>query len=100
MIDMIKRAINSRRLRCYYIVADVVFADTKVRLFFVKRGKNGVWSGLIITNVNLGFFDAYKIYSKWLWLVMAVYKPLFAYAEVAKNITNNLIVSYFSNNIR
>lgn len=38
----------SRRLGCYYLSADVIFADTKVRLFFVKRTKRGPWNGLII----------------------------------------------------
>ena len=38
----------SRRLGCYYLSADVIFADTKVRFFFVKRNKRGPWNGLII----------------------------------------------------
>ena len=37
----------SRRLGCY-LSADVIFADTKVRHFFVKRNKRGPWNGLII----------------------------------------------------
>jgi hypothetical protein len=38
----------SRRLGCYYLSSHVIFADTKVRLFFVKRNKRGPWNGLII----------------------------------------------------
>lgn len=29
--------------------------------------------------------DIQRLYSKWLWLVMAVYKPLLAYAEFGEN---------------
>ncbi len=53
----------SRKLRCYYMSADVMFADTKVRLFFVKRNKRGPWNGLITTNQSLDFFAAYKVYA-------------------------------------
>ncbi len=53
----------SRRLRCYYITADVIFADTNLRLFFVKRNKKGTWNGLITTNQSLDFFATYKIYA-------------------------------------
>lgn len=51
-----KQCKYSRKLRSCYMVADVVFADTKVRLFFVKRSKNGVWNGLITTDLTLDFF--------------------------------------------
>ena len=29
--------------------------------------------------------DIQRLYSKWIWLVMAVYKPSFAYAEFGEN---------------
>ncbi len=44
--------------------ADVVFADTHVRLFFIRRSKRGPWSGLLTTDLSLGFFEAYRIYSR------------------------------------
>lgn len=31
----------SRKLRCHYITVDVRFADANVRLFFIRRSKNG-----------------------------------------------------------
>ena len=40
--------------------ADVIFADTPVRLFFVRRSKRGPWSGLLCTDLRLGFFEAYE----------------------------------------
>lgn len=54
----------SRKLKCWYICADVVFADTQVRLFFIRRSKRGPWNGLLTTDLSLGFFEAYKIYSR------------------------------------
>ena len=54
----------SRKLKCWYISADVVFAGTHVRLFFIRRSKRGPWSGLLTTDLDLGFFEAYKIYSR------------------------------------
>ena len=39
-----------------------------------------------------------RLSSNWLWLVMAVYKPLLADAEVLKYIPQYLIVSDFSTN--
>ena len=53
-----------RKLRCWYMSADVVFADTHVRLFFIRRSKRGPWSGLLTTDLSLGFFEAYRIYSR------------------------------------
>ena len=54
----------SRKLKCWYISADAVFADTHVCLFFIRRSKRGPWSGLLTTDLDLGFFEAYKIYSR------------------------------------
>ena len=54
----------SRKLKCWYICADVVFADAQVRLFFIRRSKRGPWSGLLTTDLSLGFFEAYRIYSR------------------------------------
>ena len=63
----------SRKLKCWYISADVVFADTHVRLFFIRRSKRGPWSGLLTTDLDLGFFEAYKIYSR-RWSLEVVFK--------------------------
>ena len=42
--------------------------------------------------------DIQRLYSKWLWLVMAVYKTSFADAELAENGTQNLVGRNFSCN--
>ena len=63
-LDRQGRQKYSRRLRCYYIVADVTFADTKVRLYFVRRSKRGAWNGLMTTDIRLEFLEAYRIYAQ------------------------------------
>ncbi len=50
----------------------------------------------IDTKIKVAGFQ--RLYSKWLWLLMAVYKPSFADAEVLKYIPQYLIVSDFSTN--
>ena len=68
-----KQVRYSRKLKCYYAVADVVFADTKVRLFFIRRGRQGAWNGLITTDLKLEFFEAYRIYAQ-RWSLEVVFK--------------------------
>ena len=53
----------------------------KNRYFQIRSGK------YIKTKVA----DIQRLYSKWLWLVMAVYKPSFADAEISKYIPQHLI---------
>ena len=40
--------------------------------------------------------DIQRLYSKWLWLLMAVYKPLFSDAEFHKDIPQYLICGNFT----
>ena len=63
----------SRCLGCYYITVDVAFAGRDVRLFFCKRNKWGKWNGLVTTNRQLEFPDAYRIYSM-RWSLEVVFK--------------------------
>lgn len=69
-------------------MADVVFADAKVRLFFVKRSKNCVWSGLITTNAQLDFFEAYRIYAQ-RWSLEVVFKEAKGVLGLGKCQANN-----------
>lgn len=73
MLDKRGEKKYSRKLKCWYMSADVVFADTSVRLFFIRRSKRGPWSGLLCTDLKLGFFEAYKIYSR-RWSLEVVFK--------------------------
>ena len=63
----------SRKLRCWYITADVTFAGVSCRMFFIRRSKHGAWSGLITTNTRLDFFEAYRIYAQ-RWSLEVVFK--------------------------
>jgi hypothetical protein len=63
----------SRKLKCWYMSAEVAFADTRVKLFFVRRSKRGPWNGLITTDLKLDFFKAYEMYSR-RWALEVVYK--------------------------
>lgn len=58
----------------------------KNRYFQIRSGKH------IKTKVA----DIQRLYSKWLWLVMAVYKPLLADAKILKYILQHHISSYLS----
>lgn len=57
----------------------------KNRYFQIRSGK------YIKTKVA----DIQRLYSKWLWLVMAVYKPSFADAEMRKYILQHHIICHF-----
>ena len=63
----------SRRLKCWYIGTEVTFANTQVKLFFIRRSKRGPWSGLITTDLKLEFFKAYELYSR-RWSIEVVFK--------------------------
>lgn len=63
----------SRRLGCYHITVDVTFAGRNARLFFCKRDKWGKWNGLITTDRQIDFLEAYRIYSM-RWALEVVFK--------------------------
>ena len=58
----------------------------KNRYFQIRSGK------YIKTKVA----DIQRLYSKWLWLVMAVYKPSFADAELRENLIEDFVCGDFS----
>lgn len=63
-LQRVKKGIRySRALRCHYGVMDVCFDGVPVRLFFCRIGKHGKWNGLLTTNTELNFFEAYRIYA-------------------------------------
>ena len=71
-----------------------------VELWYKKMLKIGSLSELtgIDTKIKVAGFQ--RLYSKWLWLLMAVYKPSFADAEMLKNILKYHIIRNFPRNIR
>lgn len=64
-----------------------------VELWYKKMLKIGSLSELtgIDTKIKVAGFQ--RLYSKWLWLLMAVYKPLFADAKMLKNIIESFLRS-------
>lgn len=63
----------SRKLRCWYITADVTFAGVSCRLFLIRHTQHGNWNGLLTTNTKLDFFEAYRIYAQ-RWFQEVVFK--------------------------
>lgn len=58
-----KQLKRSRKLGYSYIECIVDFQGIKVKLFFCKTSHKGKWHGLLTTNLDLNFDQAYKIYS-------------------------------------
>jgi Transposase DDE domain. len=58
-----KKQKYSKLLKCYYMEIIVDFKGVQVKLFFCKMSKKGAWNGLMTTNSELSFEQAYKIYS-------------------------------------
>ncbi|EKN28653.1 hypothetical protein HMPREF1059_01438 [Parabacteroides distasonis CL09T03C24] len=71
-----------------------------VELWYKKMLKIGSLSELtgIDTKIKVAGFQ--RLYSKWLWLLMAVYKPSFADAKMLKYIPQHLICRNLSYDIR
>ncbi len=58
-----KQLKRSRKLGYSYIECIVDFQGINVKLFFCKTSHKGKWHGLLTTNLDLSFEQAYKIYS-------------------------------------
>lgn len=71
-----------------------------VELWYKKMLKIGSLSELtgIDTKIKVAGFQ--RLYSKWLWLLMAVSKPSFSDAEILKNILQYHVISNLSRDIR
>jgi hypothetical protein len=58
-----KKTKRSKLLGYYYGGIIVNFKGIEVKLFFCKTSKKGNWNGIMTTNAELTFEQAYKIYS-------------------------------------
>ena len=58
-----KKTKRSKLLGYYYGGIIVNFKGIEVKLFFCKTSKKGNWNGIMTTNTELTFEQAYKIYS-------------------------------------
>ena len=61
--------------------------------------KIGSLSELTGMGIKIKVAEFQRLYSKWLWLLMAVYKPSFADAEMFENIPKYHVVRNFPRNI-
>ncbi|MFV0392314.1 MAG: transposase, partial [Paludibacteraceae bacterium] len=74
--DLLRRKKMTKRsklLGCYYTETSVDFKGIQVKLFFCKSSKKGNWNGMMTTNTELTFEQAYKIYST-RWSVEVFFK--------------------------
>lgn len=73
----------SRKLKSYYIVSDAELDGMPVRIFLIKRGKNGQWNGLLTTDMSLDIFRAWQLYSM-RWSLEVVIKDCKQYLGLGK----------------
>lgn len=67
-----------------------------VELWYKKMLKIGSLSELTGMGIKIKVAGFQRLYSKWLWLLMAVYKPSFPDAEFHKDIPQYLICGNFT----
>ncbi len=76
IIDLLRRKKMTKRsklLGYYYAETIVDFKGVQIKLFFCKSSKKGNWNGMMTTNTELTFEQAYKIYST-RWSVEVFFK--------------------------
>ena len=55
-----------RKLKLYYLQANVEFKGHRLQLFFTRQGKNGKWKVLLTTDCSLSFIRLVEIYqTRW-----------------------------------
>lgn len=86
IVDMLRRRKMTKRsklLGYYYAQTMVDFKGIQVKLFFCKSSKKGNWNGIMTTNTELTFEQAYKIYST-RWSVEVFFKESKQYLGLGK----------------
>jgi len=86
IVDLLRRKKMIRRsklLNYYYAHTIVDFKGVEVKLYFCKASKKGSWNGILTTNVELTFEQAYKIYST-RWSVEVFFKESKQYLSLGK----------------
>ena len=67
-----------------------------VELWYKKMLKIGSLSELTGMEIKIKVAVFQRLYSKWLWLLMAVYKPSFPDAEFREYLAENIVVGDFA----
>ena len=70
-----KQISYSRKLKSYYIVADAGLDGIPVRIFLIKRSREGQWNDLLTTDISLDFFRAWELYTR-RWSLEVVIKSV------------------------
>lgn len=86
LIKSLKDSKKQRYCKCkklYHSECIVFFKDVQVKLFFYKRGQ-GDWRGLMSTDLNLSFDQAYDIYAL-RWSIEVFFKEAKQYLGLGKN---------------
>jgi hypothetical protein len=86
IVDLLRRkkkVVRSKLLGFYHAEVIVDFKGIPVKLFFCKTSKKGNWNGILTTNTNLTFEEAYKIYSI-RWSVEVFFKESKQYLGLGK----------------
>ena len=86
IVDFLRRKRMTKRsklLGYYYAETIVDFKGIQVKLFFCKSSKKGNWNGMMTTNTELTFEQAYKIYST-RWSVEVFFKESKQYLGLGK----------------
>jgi hypothetical protein len=78
-----KKLKRSKQLKCFFSEAIVDFNGIGVKLFFCKTSRKGKWNVLLTTNLELGFEQAYQIYSI-RWSVEVFFKESKQYLGLGK----------------
>ena len=71
-----------------------------VELWYKKMLKIGSLSELTGMDIKIKVAGFQRLYSKWLWLLMAVYKPSFTDAKMLKDILKHHIIRNLTSNVR
>lgn len=70
-----------------------------VELWYKKMLKIGSLSELTGMDIKIKVAGFQRLYSKWLWLLMAVYKPSFTDAKMFKYISQHHVIRHLSRNV-
>mgnify|MGYP007046004129 CR=1 FL=1 len=63
-----------------------------VELWYKKMLKIGSLSELTGMDIKIKVAGFQRLYSKWLWLLMAVYKPSFTHKKIIEIILNTIFI--------
>lgn len=80
----------SRRLKSYYLITNAYLDGMPVRIFLIKRSKNGQWNGLLTTDLSLDILRAWELYSR-RWSLEVVIKDCKQYLGLGKCQSTNFV---------